>query len=139
MSTPTRRVDDLGADQGPIDCPKCGKPMRPATLGAITIDRCTGCSGLWLDALEKDRLIESHLAAQADVPPRDPARAAAAAAKTRILCPRDRSTMIHMVDARQPHVGFESCTVCGGIFLDAGELTDLSELTLRERLRSILG
>lgn len=139
MSSPTRSIDDFGGKSGPIDCPKCGKPMKPATLGETTIDRCTACAGIWLDALEKDRLLESHLAAQADIPPRDSGRAAANTSKTRILCPRDHSTMIHMVDARQPHIGFESCTVCGGIYFDSGELADLSELTLRERLRSILG
>ena len=44
--------------------------------------------------------------------------------------------MIHMIDADQQHVGFEACTVCGGVFLDAGELTDLAEFTNSEKFKS---
>jgi Zn-finger nucleic acid-binding protein len=40
-----------------------------------------------------------------------------------------------MVDAAQPHIWVESCPVCHGTFLDAGEFTDLKERGLRELLR----
>ena len=39
---------------------------------------------------------------------------------------------------RQPHIAFEACGRCG-VFMDRGELTDLSEFTLRERLAVLLG
>jgi Zn-finger nucleic acid-binding protein len=125
-----------GEERGPIDCPKCREPMRSERVGCVTVDRCVGCGGLWLDALEKERLLEHKGAARhADAGSR--AQAGRMDRKVKILCPRDHSTMIHMVDASQPHVGFESCTVCGGVFLDAGELTDLSEVSLRERVRMV--
>jgi Zn-finger nucleic acid-binding protein len=110
--------------------------MQRQKIGTVEVDRCAGCAGLWLDALEKEKLLERPgLAAEAD----RPGAHAAGRPGEALTCPRDRSTLIRMVDRRQPHVGFESCTVCGGVFLDAGELADLSELTLRERVRGLFG
>ena len=57
---------------------------------------------------------------------------------SRVECPRDKSRLITIVDRKQPHIQFEACTSCGGTFLDAGELKDLSERTLRERLATLL-
>lgn len=105
-------------------------------VGEVIVDRCQSCAGLWLDALEKEKLLRHRkdvraADAGASIPRPHPAPAV-------MLCPRDSSRMIRMVDADQPHVGFESCTVCGGVFLDAGELTDLSEVTLREWVRRVV-
>lgn len=125
-------------EQSIIACPKCAAPMERVEAAGVTIDRCRGCGGLWLDVLEKERLIKS----KAGVPQTDtgdPKVGAKLNEQTELYCPRDSSAMIHMVDPAQPHVGFESCTVCGGVFLDAGELRDLADFTLIERLRSMFG
>jgi hypothetical protein len=45
--------------------------------------------------------------------------------------------MLRMVDPAQPHVWYEACKVCNGVFLDAGEFRDLRELTLLDRLRAL--
>lgn len=115
----------------PIDCPKCRAPMKHIRIGAVVVDRCYACSGLWLDAMEKEKLIADRKSAAAADQARD---SHAPAGRARPLCPRDKSPLIDMRDLHQPHVRYESCTVCGGVFLDAGELRDLSERTLRERL-----
>lgn len=124
--------------QGPIDCPVCKMPMAQFTIGEVTIDRCPNCHGIWLDSLEKEKLLEQPSAARAA----DPGatgyihRPAELGAPSRLLCPRDRSRLIGMADIQQPHVKFDWCLVCGGGFLNAGELTDLSEYTLRERMQN---
>jgi Zn-finger nucleic acid-binding protein len=134
--------DGVGDESAPIKCPKCGAMMKTAAVGAVEIDRCSGCNGLWLDALEKEALLQNRSAARAadtSAPAKGSAgKVAAPDGKAKTLCPRDHSLLIHMVDHRQPHIGFESCKVCGGVFLDAGELRDLSEFTIGERLRRVL-
>lgn len=55
-----------------------------------------------------------------------------------LACPIDGSRLIRMVNHLQPHVQFESCKVCGCVFLDAGELRDLASYTLLERLRKLI-
>lgn len=125
------------APSGTIDCPKCHATMKRVTVGDVVVDRCQACGGLWLDVLEKEKLLAVKGAARkADAGPR--AAAPRLDKTTKGKCPRDKSTLIHMVDLKQPHVGYESCTVCGGVFMDAGELTDLSEMTLREWLRTVV-
>ena len=130
-------ADDRSGPQT-LDCPKCGTSMQRVYIAAAIIDRCEVCGGLWFDALERERLLQHPEAVQKlDCGPLAPARVMNKV--TRIHCPRDGSAMIHQVDAQQRHVGFESCTICGGVYLDAGELRDLSEVTLLERLKTLLG
>jgi Zn-finger nucleic acid-binding protein len=121
-----------------IDCPKCGTHMARHTSGDLHVDRCSTCSGLWLDAMELPRV----LANPAEVARLDKGRHAASTLRNtvrKINCPRDHSPLIAVSDPAQPHVHYEQCSVCGGVFLDSGELKDLSEFTLKERLRALLG
>ncbi len=115
----------------PIDCPKCRAPMKQLRIGEVLVDRCHACCGLWLDALEKEKLLADRKAVAAADAPAGPHPTVT---RGKLQCPRDKSGLIEVRDPRQTHVLFESCTVCGGVFLDAGELSDLSERTLRERL-----
>lgn len=109
--------------------------MRTQTIGTVEVDRCQFCGGLWLDVLEKDTLLEAGAAAKADTATSRQANAP----KDRMLkCPRDKGSLIPMVARPQSHIAYESCTVCGGVFFYAGEFKDLSELTLRERVRAML-
>ena len=121
-----------------VSCPKCGTKMERHVNGPLQVDRCPTCSGLWLDALELGRILETP----GEVARLDKGRGERGSQRDsvrRINCPRDGSPLIAMSDPRQPHVRFEQCSVCGGLFLDAGELKDLSEFTLRERLRAVFG
>lgn len=53
-------------------CPKCQAPMRSYERNGVTVDRCTECRGVFLDAGELERL----MAAEAGVD-REPAWAGA--------------------------------------------------------------
>lgn len=105
--------------------------------GEVAVDRCTACAGLWLDALELEKAMENKRAVNTtDV---GPATDRKKLPKQQVYsCPRDRSTLILMTDRGQRHIKYEGCTVCGGVFLDAGELKDLSQMTLREWLRTFV-
>lgn len=125
-----------------ISCPKDGEPMHRITLGSVAIDRCPNCGGVWLDAGElaafkQAMLVEQHRATLeqldrlgVDEPTDRPQP---------LLCPRDRSRMSVHRDPKQKHIELDACTKCGGMFFDAGELVDLSEYTLGERLGNLLG
>ncbi len=118
-------------DSGPIDCPGCHFRMTRTTIEGMEVDRCEKCAGIWLDALEKDRLLAAHAAGKVDLPgPHQQVQR-----DKEMHCPRDHSLLIRMVDFKQPHIHFESCKICGGMFFDAGELKDLSKFTIVERIR----
>ena len=128
--------------------------MGKVTFGSVVVDRCTSCRGLWFDAREHERLkdlegseeIDPGPAAGAGVNPGADAPGAAAAAApgtggaptvgdATINCPVCRTRLIRMVDHRQPHIHFESCTVCHGSFFDAGEFRDYKEHSVSEWFR----
>jgi len=125
---------------GPMDlvllCPHDGYRMEKEKVGGVTIDRCANCGSLWLDALELDRLLASKDAVKrADLGPYG--RKLNRSALGDRCCPRDKSELLPMGDVRQPHVRYFGCSICGGMCLDGGDLTDLSELSVRERLRGL--
>jgi hypothetical protein len=35
-----------------MKCPKCGHDLRQSTLSEMTVDRCTGCDGVFFDKKE---------------------------------------------------------------------------------------
>ncbi len=123
---------------GPIECPKCHTRMKSIAVDELAVHKCQSCGGLWLDAIAKERLLADRKAVKSiDTNP-------AAVGKrlddvTDILCPLDHSAMIRRGEPGQRQVHYESCTVCGGVFFDAGELTELSKVSLGKRLRSLLG
>ncbi|HJQ21682.1 MAG TPA: zf-TFIIB domain-containing protein [Gemmatimonadaceae bacterium] len=115
-----------------MECPKCHGTLQPMTFQATEVDRCASCEGIWFDAGERETL-KSASGAEAIDPgsntdlERD--------GKARVLCPRDRQQMVRMVDPTRPTVWFESCPICHGVFLDAGEFRTLNQdPTFWERL-----
>jgi Zn-finger nucleic acid-binding protein len=106
--------------------------MEPVEYQGIQVDRCNGCGGLWFDLLEQEDL--KGLKGSEAIDPGRPGEGAKHDAQARVLCPRDQTRMLPMVDPAQPHIWIESCPVCHGAFFDAGEFKDYKELTLLERL-----
>ena len=115
-----------------MECPKCKSHMSEVEFGTVTIDRCDNCKGLWFDCNEINKLKEYSGADLVD-------SGEASTGKKydtirNIDCPSCKTKMIKMVDNDQPHIHFESCTVCYGVFLDAGELTDMLDNSILEKV-----
>jgi Zn-finger nucleic acid-binding protein len=106
--------------------------MQPVQCDGTTVDRCPTCGGMFFDLEEEPHVLRNkELVAKIDTHP----RSHDADAKVRIECPRDGEPMVHVHDVKQHHVGYETCPACGGVYLDAGELKDLSEFSFGEWLR----
>ena len=121
-----------------INCPKCHVPMRPLRAGTFTVDRCEKCLGLWLDKGERLKILKDKKLVDAiDIGPEETGKQHDEI--TQIDCPRCGVPMHHVTDRAQKHIGFEFCRECQGSFLDAGELRDLSEFTILERIKALFG
>lgn len=118
-----------------MNCPKCRAAMEKVTHAAIEIDRCTECRGIWFDLMEREKLNDTPGSASIDIG--DAEVGDSFDSVDEIDCPVCSTRMIRMVDAEQPHVHYEACKVCNGVFLDAGEFIDLQERTLFDRLRDL--
>lgn len=120
-----------------LRCPMDARLMEKIAIGDFSVDRCAGCGGMWFDARELEKVLASkHGVEMLDIGA--VVKSNASGALGELLCPRDKSPLIQTTDIKQSHIHTDSCTVCGGVFLNAGELQDLSEFTLAERLRSLL-
>ena len=121
-----------------MDCPKCSSDMQPVEYGTeIKVSRCSGCAGLFcdrrmLELMRGEWLVDSVL---------DTGSAAEGARNNQIEdipCPGCGTTMARLSDKEQSQVILDACPNCDGVFLDAGELSDLKSVTLMDYLRRLL-
>jgi Zn-finger nucleic acid-binding protein len=134
-NSPTPPASGKPADER-IRCPHDAAYMEKLRAGRVTLDHCARCGRVWCDPYELAVASADRKTADAvdygtaghdyDNTMHNPGQ---------LLCPRDGAPLIKVPDPRQPHVIIDICRTCGGVLLDAGELKDLSELTLAERLR----
>jgi Zn-finger nucleic acid-binding protein len=121
---------------GAMRCPKCRADMEPVEYEGTEIDRCTICNGIWFDAGEIDVLRDKQAAAAIDTG--DASTGKQSNAIDRYQCPRCSGDMLRVVDPRQTHIWYETCGSCNGSFLDAGELRDLSTVTITDFFKGLV-
>lgn len=130
-----------GSKPGPPDerirCPKDATIMEKLAVGSFQVDHCGRCGSMWFDAYELEAVLRAKGApAEVDFGTAKHSYANKVYRSETLECPRDHSVMMQIPDPRQPHVIIDMCRSCGGVFLDSGELKDLSEFTLGERVRA---
>ena len=130
-------MTEINADAA-IQCPKCHQAMEKMKVGGATIDRCKGCSGIWLDGGERARVLQDKKTLK---------QVDSGAAELghrqdtieQITCPRCQVPMRHLQHPEQKHIGFEHCDKCDGSYFDAGELSDLASFSFSDLLRYFPG
>lgn len=136
MSDTSRTGDDRL--RSILRCPKDGYSLTPVTVGSATVDHCDHCGAVWLDAGEL-ALLQKHPDWVSGVDTGGERGARPVMAPHGRVCPRDGTSLAESRDHRQKHIRVDKCPTCLGLLLDAGELTDLTSFTLKERLRAIVG
>jgi len=105
-------------------CPGCKGAMSEVAAGALMIDHCVACGGVWYDRGELDQAIEAEKQKKQELwehlPGGDPQR------DTKVVyrsCPICRQAMLRKLKKRVV------IDVCGahGAFLDAGELEAIAQ------------
>ena len=120
---------------GAMRCPKCRADMEQVVYEDTEVDRCTICNGIWFDAGELDVLKDKLAAAAIDIG--DGKAGKRSNTSDRYQCPRCGGAMVGVVDSRQTHIWYETCSSCSGSYLDAGELRDLSTVTIADFFRDL--
>lgn len=121
-----------------MKCPKCQAEMEKVSFNGIEVERCTGCKGIWFDDLEQEDLLKLKGSETLDT------GSTKLGDRTNeiddITCPScgGAAKMLRMVHPQQPHIWFECCKKCGGIFLDAGEFRDLKKHDLFDFFKALL-
>ena len=120
-----------------MKCPACSQQLFRTNVGAITLDYCKeGCGGIWFDANELEQFdgennnIDSKL-----LRGKGAVNVVIDRSKQR-FCPKCNAAPLdrHVYDSRE---GFEvdSCSCCGGIWLDTGELSFLRSENKQQEIR----
>ncbi len=120
---------------GAMRCPKCRADMEQVVYDGTEVDRCTICSGIWFDAGELEVMNGPAAAVAIDVG--DARIGKQSNARDRYQCPRCGGAMMPVTDSRQSHIWYETCSSCSGSYLDAGELRDLSTVTISDFFRGL--
>jgi Zn-finger nucleic acid-binding protein len=109
-----------------MKCPACKNPLLEKNAGGMTLDMCYGgCGGIWFDAHELERVTARaaatlHTIWQAPVDVKKLAEPR--------MCPRCSEQVLDrkwFSDLKR--VEIDQCPNCGGIWLDAGEFSQVYE------------
>ncbi len=109
--------------------------MEQLEFEGTEVDRCTICKGIWFDADEIKVMRDKGAAIAIDTG--DASIGKLSNAIDRYQCPRCSGSMVRVVDPQQRHIWYETCGSCSGSFLDAGELLDLSEVSISDFFKDI--
>ncbi len=117
-----------------MECPKCHNSMLKTASADLDVRKCQGCGGLLLREGSFEVARTHPNAAELD----SPIGELESGDIKQIDCPECARPMMHMIDRTQHHIEFEACPHCDNVYLDAGELKDLTEFTLFERIKQSL-
>jgi Zn-finger nucleic acid-binding protein len=102
-----------------VKCVKCEGKLVTVRVDDVDVDQCDRCGGIWFDAHELERVLgRGHiepLIKRGHARPEDDAR--------RGHCPRCRGEgYLVQIAGPRAQVHIDICAVCGGKWLDGGEL-----------------
>ncbi|AKT39152.1 zf-TFIIB domain-containing protein [Chondromyces crocatus] len=100
-------------------CAKCDGTLQRVLVEDVELDQCNRCSGIWFDAGELRRIQDKRSIDKL----RSLAGAQSADDERRGTCPRCKGVgWLVRVASWDADIHIDTCAVCGGQWLDAGEL-----------------
>ncbi len=119
-----------------MNCPKCDSAFEKIFVETIELDRCTNCKGIWFDSGELKEILKIKNSEKVDIGDQKVGKRNDNIKNVR--CPKCNQIMAPMVDLKQSHIWYEYCGSCGGVYLDAGELKDLKEINIFDKIKNII-
>jgi Zn-finger nucleic acid-binding protein len=104
-----------------MKCIKCDGMLHLVRVGEVEVDQCDGCGGIWFDSGELRKIldqkdVEALRAMKARAPKESDAK--------RASCPRCRGEgKLVQIASLTADIHIDTCAVCGGEWLDGGELS----------------
>lgn len=117
-----------------VKCPRCGDALVIVECGGVSIDRCQGCGGTYLDESELKKVGSGENAATDNLKALPGAKAVDVEAP--VLCVRCSRTMERANFSYSSGIFVDFCNVCGSIWLDNGELEKVIEFMKNDSLAS---
>ena len=106
-----------------MKCPVCQTEMVEKNFGGVMIDICSdGCKGIWFDWFELEKLDEAHEGLDNVLKEALDSSRVKDSDRERINCPKCSNPMVAHLYKSAKEVTVDECYLCGGFFLDSGEL-----------------
>ena len=119
-----------------MNCPVCETAMTEEDFGGVSIDICrNGCSGIWFDWFELEKLDEKHEGLGNALTAALQSSRAKDYNRGKIKCPKCFKPMMAHLYKSAKEVTVDECYLCGGFFLDSGELKVIRENFMTEEQR----
>jgi Zn-finger nucleic acid-binding protein len=116
-----------------MECPVCSKEMVEQDFGGIKVDVCKdGCKGIWFDWAELIKLDEKNegfgtaLEEALHYPLKNDEN------RGTIKCPKCGIQMHTHKYQSSKEINVDECYVCGGFFLDSGEIKAIRDTFMNE-------
>ena len=118
-----------------MKCPRTGKELTAVTIKGIEIEFSTGCGGVWFDNFELEKFDEINEEAGAVLAEHMKSfHVPLLNEGARLKCPKDTDVvMMRRFYSPKHQVEIDECPQCGGIWLDAEELSGIRELFPTEK------
>ena len=117
-------------------CPDCKKNLAAVNYGGITLDTCGMCGGIWFDQGEMGRALKlgpgamEHI--EADVKPELKAVPESLSGRS---CPDCLEPLAKYHYSYNSPVELDACIVCGGFWVEDGELNNIQQWTVQGQSR----
>jgi Zn-finger nucleic acid-binding protein len=114
-----------------MQCPRCGKSLSTVRVGSLETDICHSCAGIWFDRFELSKVDEAHeVLGEFLLEELVPHDRLLVATSSRLRCPRDTDVVMmrRRFSPEQP-IMIDECPACGGVWLDADELSAIRALS----------
>ena len=108
-----------------LKCPKCQTLTLKnfKTSEGVAVDLCDTCKGLWMNKGETAKTAEM----ESDFP--DYKYSMSTAKSVTMKCPECQAAMVTVKYSKESSLEVEHCEKCGGIFLDAGEISKIESVS----------
>ncbi len=119
-----------------MKCPACDNSLQSTTIEDVTVDVCkNGCGGIWFDRFELGKLDELHECAGEALLDLETDKNAKVDHERKRTCPKCEMPMMRHFLSPAMRVEIDECPQCAGVWLDAGELRSIRDLSMSEAER----
>lgn len=124
-----------------MKCPRTGTELKEVEIGGVKVDISEACGGVWFDNFELKKFDEVHESAGEElIQLMAQYRNDDIDLSQRLNSPRHPEiVMTRYFFSSKRQIEIDECPQCGGIWLDAGELTRIRELFPTEASREEAG
>ncbi|MBI4870781.1 MAG: zf-TFIIB domain-containing protein [Candidatus Riflebacteria bacterium] len=117
-----------------LQCPRCAAPLKPVAYEDVPLQRCSGCSGEWLQGDQLRMIIDARNARftadeRAELEARQRTFVPESIKKDLpVDCPQGHGRMLKYRYAGDSPIVLDRCELCDGLWLDHGELEHVQML-----------